>query len=595
MGGKFAKRLISACVLGFNCISSYSLRAKFKLKNTLKIAHPALILAAALLVNIQMANGQARTWVFFRDKGYTSPDQIQQALTEETDRLLQATRARLAKVRAAGGLLTETDLPVCSFYVQEIERLTGMKPHAVCRSVNAASLLLNRDQMAQIEALQFVLKTKPVFTFRQPLGLEESQSFEPPDRQLQDSLVYGTSYLQNALENFPPAHEAGYTGAGVLVGMLDAGWNNLSHVCFDSLEIIATWDFVNGDSSVANDPGQMGEGSHGTKTLSCLAGYDRQNLIGTAYGIAVALAKTENTQYEQLIEEDNWAAGIEWLDSLGCVIATSSLSYPALHTYPELNGDSTIVTIAADNAVARGMIVVNSAGNHGLDPYPLNKMGPPADGDSVLAIGAANSDSTRASFSSIGPTYDGRIKPDLMALGVYVKVASPSDTTSYQFGSGTSFSTPITAGACALLLQADPTLTPMEVHAFLKASATQSLNPDTLMGWGIYDVWQAIQEALGIEPNYPGPITPQKFQIVGIYPNPFNPNTRVVFDLPAMGRVCLSIYNSLGRQMAYLEPRDLLPGRQALTLSLDGLSSGVYWVQLQSPWGIQIAKVAMIK
>ncbi len=568
---------------------------EFKIKNTLKITLQATFLSVALLSGIPTAKGQTRTWVFFRDKGYASAERIQQALAEETDRLLPATRARLEKVRAEGELLREADLPVCSIYLQEIERLTGMKPHAVCRSINAASYPLNRDQMARIEALPFVLGTKSVLAYHEPLDLVESQSFEPPVRQLQDSLFYGSSFLQNALENFPPAHEAGYIGEGVLVGMLDAGWNNLDHVCFDSLEIIAMWDFVNGDSSVANDPGQMGEGSHGTKTLSCLAGYDRQNMIGTAFGISVALAKTENTQYEQLIEEDNWAAGIEWLDSLGCVIATSSLSYPSLHTYPELNGDSTIITIAADNAVARGMIVLNSAGNHGSDPYPQNKMGPPADGDSVLAIGAVNADSSRAAFSSIGPTYDGRIKPDLMALGVSVKVASATDTTGYGFGSGTSFSTPITAGACALLLQADPTLTPMEVHAFLKASATQSLNPDTLMGWGIYDVWQAIQNALGIEPNHPEPTTPQKFQIVGIYPNPFNPETRVTFDLPAMGRVYLSIYNSLGRQMAHLEPLDLLPGRRALTINLNGLGSGVYWVQLESPWGIQIAKVVMIK
>ncbi|HEX7343105.1 MAG TPA: S8 family peptidase, partial [bacterium] len=255
----------------------------------------------------------------------------------------------------------------------------------------------------------------------------------------------------------------------------------------------------------------------------------------------------------------------------------------------------TVITIAADNAVARGMIVVNSAGNHGGWAYPGDKMSPPSDGDSVLAIGAANADSSRASFSSIGPTFDGRIKPDLMALGVSVKVASATDTTGYGFGSGTSFSTPITAGACALLLQADPTLTPMEVHAFLKASATQSLNPDTLMGWGIYDVWQAIQNALGIEPNYSGPITPQKFQIVGIYPNPFNADARVIFDLPAAGSIRLFIYDILGRQMAHHEPLDLLLGRQALIISLDDLSSGVYLVQLESPWGIQIAKVVMLK
>ena len=462
----------------------------------------ALLLAA---VTSGLSEAQARTWVYFRDKGCRSGAELEEAIRVEEVKLLPRTRARLSKVREVGELINERDLPVYQHYLQQIENLTGLKPHAVVRSVNAASYALSRYQIERIERLPFVLSTEPIKRFKL---VKEAPTGEPPPKQnfrtIQDSLLYGNSYIQNALENFPIAHEHGYTGDGVLVGALDAGWNNLDHVCFDSLDIIATWDFVNGDSSVADDPGQMGSGSHGTKTLSCLAAYDPGEMIGTAYGVAVALAKTENTQGELQIEEDNWAAGIEWLDSLGCEIVTSSVSYleflgpdTALsYSWEDLDGNTAISTIAADNAVARGVIVLNSDGNNGSASYPENKMNVPADGDSVLTLGSVRSDSMRASFSSYGPTYDGRIKPDLVALGATVRVASTTTDTLYTSSNGSSFSTPITAGACALLLQADPALTPMQVHAFLKASADQGGNPDTLRGWGIYDVWAAIQSVL---------------------------------------------------------------------------------------------------
>jgi hypothetical protein len=566
----------------------------------LKISWLTALLIASWLCSVVQA-AEPRTWVLFRDRGYSSPQELREALHHETDLLLPATRQRLLKVRSANALLNEADLPIYMPYLKEIERLTGQNPHALCRAINGASFALDQEQIGLVQSLPFVLGVKPVLTFRDSDNRSEPPAPEPDTRILMDSLFYGSSYLQNAIENFPPAHEAGYTGEGVLVGMLDAGWNNLGHVCFDSLEIIATWDFVNGDSSVANDPGQMGEGSHGTKTLSCLAGYDRQNLIGTAYGISVALAKTENTGYELLIEEDNWAAGIEWLDSLGCAVVSSSVSYRWFDNgdtifYWMRNGNTTIITNAADNAVARGIVVLNSVSNHGTDAYPYNKMNVPADGDSVLGIGAVNSDSTRASSSSIGPTYDGRIKPDLMALGVSVKVASPYDSLNYLFGGGTSFSTPITAGACALLLQADPALTPMQIHAFLKASATQALNPDTLNGWGIYDVWQAIQAALSAAPGSSGSASlPSQFRIVSIHPNPFNGATRISFDLPNPETIALWIYDLSGRSLGAIAQGPFAAGRHEVIWNYLPASSGIYIVHLQSPQYSHSQKVIYLK
>ena len=558
-------------------------------------------LLVSILIIWQDASAQ-RTWVFFTDKGYTSEESLREALKREGSLLLPATRDRLLKVRPSNALVTERDLPVYPAYLEEIEAFTGLKPHAVSRWLNAASYEFDRNQIDRVHELPFVKSTRPVRGYPADRDLPEGELPEKQNyRSVSDSLFYGGSWLQNNMENFPAAHDAGYTGEGVLLGMLDAGWNNLEHVCFDSLEIVATWDFVNGDSSVADDPGQMGSGSHGTQTLSCLAGYDPGELIGTAYGISVALAKTENTDYERPIEEDNWAAGIEWLDSLGCIVVTSSLSYSTFddpiydHTYEDLDGNTTVVTIAADYAVERGIVVLNSMGNDGSSGYPDHKMNAPADGDSVLSIGAASSDSSKASFSSIGPTYDGRIKPDLMALGISVRVASPSSTTNYTSGSGTSFSTPITAGACALLLQADPALTPMEVQAFIKATGDQSSNPDTLRGWGIYDVWLAIRNLLVSAPNTELVLQPTDFQLFMLYPNPFNPVINISYSLPAAGEIKLEAFDTAGRKVKQILAGTYSAGKQITRWDATGFTSGIYFIRLETPWGVQISRATLMK
>lgn len=553
------------------------------------------ILALSSAVSGKIPN-QKRTWIYFKDRGIQSARELQDALQREENLLLPATKKRLLKVRKANALLTEQDLPVCNAYLTQIERITGLKPHAVSRTLNAASFTLSDEQIQQIRTLPFVLEIQPVRCFAADYEIPNPGTpAKQMDRTAQDSAYYGGSYHQNIIGNFIPAHEAEYTGEGVLVGMLDSGWNNLGHVCFASLEIIATWDFVNGDSSVANDPGQMGDGSHGTKTLSCIAGFDPGNLIGTAYDVSVALAKTENTEYELPIEEDNWAAGIEWLDSLGCVVASSSLSYPDLHSYEEMDGNSTVVTIAADNAVARGIVVLNSMGNNGQLFYPDDKMGAPADGDSVLSMGMVNYDSTRAIQSSIGPTYDERIKPDLMALGVNVWVASAYSQTFYNPGTGTSFSTPVTAGACALLLQADPSLTPMEVHAILKATGDQATNPDTLRGWGIYDVWAAIQSISSAVPERKITLFPDSFQLFAPYPNPFNASAQIAFSLLSPGWISLDAYDLRGRRVAAIVTGFFPGGEHICGWNAQTLGSAVYILQLRTPWGVKTSKVLLIK
>ncbi|CAF3846988.1 unnamed protein product, partial [Rotaria sp. Silwood1] len=276
-------------------------------------------------------------------------------------------------------------------------------------------------------------------------------------------MSYGQSSTQMTLINAVTAQDSGYNGKGVVIAVFDAGFDNLNHPCFDSIRSrgFRTKDFVNGDTNVAN--GGAGTGEHGTMTLSLIGGYSPGNIISPAYRSRFLLAKTENTDSETPAEEDNWIAAIQWADGLGADVISSSLGYIAMdpgssHTYDWtwMNGDSTVITKGANHAADIGICVVNSAGNEGFNATH-NTLGAPSDGKKVICVGSVGSDKKRSSFSSVGLTTLGAIKPDICALGSGNYVAQPSygsgTPTGYTTGSGTSFSCPMTAGVCAMLLQ----------------------------------------------------------------------------------------------------------------------------------------------
>ncbi|MGB9665514.1 MAG: S8 family serine peptidase, partial [Ignavibacteria bacterium] len=243
--------------------------------------------------------------------------------------------------------------------------------------------------------------------------------------------------------------------------------------------------------------GGMGEGSHGTQTLSTIGGFKDGQLIGPAFGATYILAKTENTESETPIEMDNWIAALEWADSIGVDITSTSLGYLEFDPpYPSYNwthmdGNTVPITIAADLAVKRGIVVVNSAGNEGYNST-RNTLVAPADGDSVIAVGAVTSSGSRASFSSVGNTVDGRIKPDVMAMGSGVRVASPYSDNGYTNASGTSFSCPLAAGVAALILSENPSLTPMQVRDAMRNTANNATSPNREYGWGILNALNAV-------------------------------------------------------------------------------------------------------
>jgi len=411
-------------------------------------------------------------WVFFRDKGnFTKAnlDNIYQSLPEKT-------RARRAKVGIIRGI--ELDLPPCEHYIQAIVR-RGNRLVSISKWLNAASFLLtNENEKFLVMALPFVVDIVPVATYRLPLP--KTAPIPPP----QSHPFYGSSIYALLPMEIQKMHSLGYHGEGVRIGMLDTG-AKLNHTAFDSIKIIAKWDFINNDSVISYDPAQdtINQDYHGTYTLSAIGGYYPGKLIGPAYKAEYVLAKTEIVNQEIRIEENYWVRGLEWAESLGVDIISSSLGYADWYSRADMNGRTAVVTLAANRAASLGVVVVTSAGNERGTAW--NYIIAPADAESVISVGAVDIFGGIAPFSSPGPTYDGRIKPEVVALGINVASASPLDTTSIASVSGTSMSTPLVAGASALLLQAFPDLTPMKIRDTLLAWADQFFEPDTDVGWGI--------------------------------------------------------------------------------------------------------------
>ncbi|MDP8239349.1 MAG: S8/S53 family peptidase [Candidatus Hatepunaea meridiana] len=451
-------------------------------------------------------NNHVPYWVYFTDKGYKSETEISQALN--VARLDLSPRALNRRERLnKNNLLDINDLRVNPQYIDTINKMLELRqvltpdatlnspdatwnsPRVVSRWLNAASYNFYPHQIKEISNLSFVKCIKPVRRFirDQPIDTLIPESAHPDPLPRRDhEFNYGNSYRQNAFLNVPELHDRNYLGQGVLVGLTDTGFNNLDHNCFQELDVVASWDFVNDDDDVG-DGDDNGNGDHGTRTLSVIAGFDPRRLIGIAPGASFVLAKTESTEWEREVEEDYWIAAIEWMDELGVEVVSSSLSYSDWYEYEDMDGETSPITIVADRAVSVGMVVVNSMGNSGRSRYPDNKMGAPADGYNVFAIGATNRDSTRAIFSSFGPTYDNRIKPDFTTFGVSVRAASPDNDNNYSINSGTSFSAPAIAGLCALLIQIDPYLTPLALRDLLRDVSHNAEEPDTLSGWGIPD------------------------------------------------------------------------------------------------------------
>ncbi len=436
-------------------------------------------------------------WVFFTDKG--AWEGADAAVVAER-RLSQRS---LERRRRLGIPLDWYDLPVDDAYVAALE-LIGAEVLRTSRWLNAVSVRCDPSLLPAIEGLSFVRGVSPVGVCRIPAPRVL------PALPRGKSDYYGLSARQIELLGADLMHQRGWRGEGVLVGMLDSGFE-LACPAFDSLlasgRLVAKFDFVHGDTSLGNDTAagdwDPGGFSHGTMTLSCIGALIPGELVGIAPHACFALAKTEivdsitatdTIPFERRIEEDNWVAGLEWLDSVGVDIVTSSLGYFYFdldgwgYSFAQLDGDFAVVTVAADVAASRGIAVFNSTGNERAPFGWWDHILAPADGDSVCAVGAVDGEGVLAPFSSPGPTADGRTKPDLVAMGVDVAVWSAADG-GVVYVSGTSFSAPLVAGMAALVLQAardqGTELGGWALVERLKRAADQADRPDNDYGWGI--------------------------------------------------------------------------------------------------------------
>jgi len=436
-----------------------------------------------------------KVWVFFTDKGIFSQKQYQQAKATFKSLLSGSALKRRLKNRVEIDFL---DLPVNHDYVEEVLELEG-KLRQRSRWLNAISIQIRADKIERIAELPFVRKIKKVASFeRRPPKIEPIYG---KLYQQKDFTGYGRNYGPSLPHldqiNVPIVHDMGFKGQNVIVGMMDTGYRK-DHQAFATAysesRVLAEYDFIFGDTNTQNEPEDTSiQHDHGTYTWSALGGeYDGQ-LYGPAFCASFVLAKTEDVRSEQPIEEDNWVAGMEWADSIGAEVVSSSLGYTDWYTYQDMDGNTALCTQAADLAASRGIVVVNAAGNEGLEPWHF--IIAPADGDSVIAVGAVNSEGEIASFSSVGPTYDGRIKPEVVARGVSTYCASASGIGEYAQVGGTSLSTPLVGGCAAVLLSAHPDWTVMQTREALMMTADNASSPDNTYGWGLVDLFAALNYA----------------------------------------------------------------------------------------------------
>jgi len=481
-----------------------------------------VICLAAISIGSMAQVAPDKYWVKFTDRN-NSPYSVNAPEAFLSQRSLER--------RALYGIdIIENDLPVNPQYLEAVAN-TGVTLLNTSKWFNSVTIYTtDPNALDAINQLPFVESVVKVKGHKNALSEDEKPFFAnesydaAPEENLYKSLLagksydYGSAYNQIHMLNGDALHDMGYDGAGKIIAVLDAGFLNANSIdAFDSLwnngQILGTRDFVS-----PQNPNIFGSHYHGTMVLSTMGANWPGQIVGTAPKADYWLIRTEDGDSEYLIEELNWVSGAEFADSLGADIINSSLGYttfddPALnHSYEDMDGNTAPVTIGADMATSKGMIVVNSAGNSGGSFWQY--IGAPADGDSVFSIGAVDGSGNYAGFSSTGPTYDGRMKPNVVAQGQGSTIVDPW-TGSVSSGSGTSFSSPITAGMVACLWQANPTKRNTEILEAIQQSGSQANNPDYFLGYGIPDYALANSILTVIENEI------SQMDLVTVYPNPF--------------------------------------------------------------------------
>lgn len=470
-----------------------------------------LLIGFTLHANAQKLNPETtdyRYWIYFKDKGAYKPGETLTPGSEgynlAKSQLTEKAIWRRSKVLSEDKLVNYDDIPVNQAYIDGLRSL-GLEPKATSKWFNAVSVITKKDKLEQAKKLGYVLKIEGVsfLEFATVPSTKSTGYAELPSYSFDNTknkYDYGYSYWQNEQIKVPALHNIGVTGLGVTVGMCDDGFNWRTHQALKTRNVADEFDWINKDDSVQwqTKPNQLpadpfDQDGHGTATMSSLGGYAPGQLIGPAFDVEFYLSKTEKGETETPIEEDYWLEAIEWMEGRGAEVISSSLIYKPFdlphnqYSYKDMDGKTTVIVRAAEHAAMLGVVVCNSMGNE-EQTSPPSIVSPP-DGADVFSIGAVDSAGRIAYFSSNGPTSDGRMKPDVVAMGVDVYTAASFsftyDTAGYSYVSGTSFSCPITAGVCALILSVHPELTPAHVKEALHNTSSRKDNPNNVYGWGL--------------------------------------------------------------------------------------------------------------
>ncbi len=432
-----------------------------------------------------------------------------------------------------------TDLPISQIYIDSLEKL-GCTIVVKSKWLNAITIATTDtallDTITNISFIKHIdrFTTKAKYTNSTTSGIKNTDNF----------YNYGQGYNQIHIHNGEVLHNNNFRGENMLIAILDAGFIDVDIIegfanLFSDNRIVATKNIVDGSNNVYEFH------SHGTMVLSTIATYLPGQFIGTAPQASFALIRTEDASSEFKIEEDFWVAGAEYADSIGADVINSSLGYTTFndtrqnYSYSDLNGKTARISIAATIAAQKGILVVNSAGNEGNSAW--HSIGVPADADSILSVGAVDVNGNYASFSSTGPTSDGRIKPDVSAVGSSSTVLSTSG--SIISASGTSFSSPITAGLATCLWQAKPDLTNIELINIITKNSSQFTQPNSLLGYGIPNFANAL---LYIE-QINGYSNSDEFVLTSA--NPFKNEITFDFFSASNQTIKICLYDILGKEI----------------------------------------------
>lgn len=540
-----------------------------------------MFLAATMFAQAQVATNIY--WVQFTDKE-GSPYSIDNPEAYLSPRALQ----RRANLNIA---IDEYDIPVNPQYLQAVADC-GAEILNPSKWLNGVSVHVTDPSVIEaINALDFVMTVRNCPNDLKAQEQKErwlANEMKPAASNRSSKGFYGGAEDQVKQLNVDVLHDMGYDGTGVIIAVLDGGFEGAENTsCFDNMReegrLLGTRDFVYGSNSVYT------QSTHGTSCLSTMGAYDPNNMVGTAYKASYYLIHTEDGDSENIIEEYNWVSGAEYADSLGVDVCSTSLGYITFdmsqwnHPFEHYDGKTAPMSIGCEIAASRGMICMNAAGNEGDGTCTL---GIPADAEHIVTVGAVNASGVRADFSSVGPTYDGRIKPDVMAMGEGTYVASGYGSWwPYYNGNGTSFATPVLAGAVACLRQARPYSSVQEICDAIRACGNRAENPDSKYGYGIPDFSQAL-ELLKVEEH-----SVADNEIINVYPNPSQGEVKVALKDGAKADV--TVYDITGRQLYTYTFNGL--NHTTLENYLNTLGTGVYFVNAVSELGSQTVKLVVTK